>query len=73
MSHIAYMVVAWCSVLVCWWALGACKLHSWFHAPGSVQARVLHLVLAIVLGVHVTSFVMSFVHMGYVAMPDRFS
>lgn len=59
--HIQYIVFSGLGVAVSWWALQACKLEKLFSIPGSLQARAFHLILAIIMGHHVASFLMSLV------------
>lgn len=53
--------VALASIAVCWWALLGFKFERFVHHPGSPQAKVLHLVLAVILGYQFARFVLDYV------------
>lgn len=54
------IVVALASVYLCWWALQALRFDRFVIEPGSRQAKLLHLILAVILGHQFSSFLISY-------------
>ncbi|WP_309123161.1 DUF1146 domain-containing protein [Paenibacillus sp.] len=55
------MIILLFCVAVAWWALSGLKFERFVSAPGSRQAKLLHLLLAIVLGHQCSAFVFSYI------------
>ncbi|HZG74302.1 MAG TPA: DUF1146 domain-containing protein [Paenibacillus sp.] len=55
------MVILLACVAVAWWALSGLKFERFVSAPGSRQAKLLHLLLAIVLGHQCAAFVFAYI------------
>jgi uncharacterized integral membrane protein (TIGR02327 family) len=53
--------VALASIALCWWALQGFKFERFVTYPGSPQAKVLHLVLAVILGHQFARFILDYV------------
>ena len=52
--------VALASIYACWWALQALRFDRFVREPGSRQAKLLHLILAVLLGHTVSAFVIDY-------------
>ncbi|WP_274362473.1 DUF1146 domain-containing protein [Paenibacillus thermotolerans] len=50
------------SIGICWWALLCLKFERIVSTPGSPQAKLLHLILAVILGRQFGSFLLEYVH-----------
>ncbi len=70
-SHIVYMGIELGSILLCWWALHGAKIEKVVRIPGSAQARMLHLIVAVILGHHFAAFLLSFAHISWVVFPEK--
>lgn len=55
------MIVLLACVTASWWALSGLKFERFVREPGSRQAKLLHLLLAIVLGHQCAAFVFSYI------------
>lgn len=54
------MAVALASVYICWWALQGLRFEQFVREPGSIQAKLLHLILAVILGHHFSAFLLAY-------------
>jgi uncharacterized integral membrane protein (TIGR02327 family) len=54
------MFVALISIYICWWALQGLRFDRFVSEPGSRQAKLLHLVLAVILGSHFSAFLLDY-------------
>jgi uncharacterized integral membrane protein (TIGR02327 family) len=54
------MVIVLASIYLSWWALQSLKFERFVRVPGSPQARMLHLLLAVILGHFFAEFVLSY-------------
>jgi uncharacterized integral membrane protein (TIGR02327 family) len=48
------------SIYACWWALQSLKFERWVREPGNRQAKLLHLILAVILGHAFSQFIFSY-------------
>ncbi|MCI3921386.1 DUF1146 domain-containing protein [Paenibacillus sp. TRM 82003] len=55
------IVVGLASIYLCWWALASLKFERFVSHPGSRQAKLLHLILAVILGHQFASFLFAYV------------
>lgn len=53
-------LVALAAVYICWWALTALRFDRFVREPGSLQAKLLHLVLAVILGRQFAGFLIDY-------------
>lgn len=54
------LVVSLACIYAAWWALQELKFEKIVRTPGSPQAKLLHLILAVVLGQPFASFLLSY-------------
>jgi len=54
------LVVTLICIYASWWALQELQFEKFVRTPGSPQAKLLHLILAVVLGHHFSSFLLSY-------------
>jgi uncharacterized integral membrane protein (TIGR02327 family) len=54
------MFVALISIYLCWWALQGLRFDRFVREPGSPQAKLLHLVLAVILGHQFSNFLLAY-------------
>lgn len=59
-SSLLRALVALASIYVCWWALQAVRFDRFVRQPGSRQAKLLHLVLAVILGRQFAGFIVDY-------------
>jgi len=55
-------LIALGAVYICWWALIALRFDRIVREPGSIQAKLLHLVLAVVLGRQFAGFLIDYLN-----------
>lgn len=55
------ILVALASIYICWWALQGLRFERFVREPGSRQAKLLHLILAVILGHQFSGFVLAYV------------
>jgi len=61
-SGVVSMIVSLLCVVLSWWALQNLKLDLFIRYPKSPQGRLLHLLLAIVLGHFVAGFILDYLN-----------
>lgn len=66
MGGLAGILISLACIALSWWALQNLKLDLFIRAPKSPQGKLLHLLLAIVLGRFVAAFVLDY--WGYTQM-----
>jgi uncharacterized integral membrane protein (TIGR02327 family) len=54
------ILISLASVYVCWWALQGLRFEKIVHEPGSRQAKLLHLIMAVILGHHFSAFLFTY-------------
>lgn len=54
------MAIAIFSIYMCWWALQDLRFDRFVSHPGSRQAKLLHLILAVILGHQFSAFLFSY-------------
>ncbi|WP_199616817.1 DUF1146 family protein [Paenibacillus alkalitolerans] len=60
---IASLLVMLLSIAVCWWALLGLKFERFVREPGSVQAKLLHLIFAVILGHQFGNFLLDYLRL----------
>lgn len=55
-----HIAISLASIYLCWWALQGLKFERFVREPGSPQAKLLHLILAVILGHHFASFLTAY-------------
>jgi uncharacterized integral membrane protein (TIGR02327 family) len=51
------------SIALCWWALLCLKFERFVREPGSAQAKMLHLIAAVILGYEFGSFLLEYLRL----------
>jgi len=54
------LIVTLLCIYASWWALQELRFEKLVRTPGSPQAKLLHLILAVILGHHFASFLFSY-------------